>query len=91
MHNGIANSIEQPSAEDQNAHRYIDTRDIHGQQAGNKRPDRSNEISHSSTPLERQPIFNELVNAKGKKIGQNSDDNRGEIPEYQGNDGVPVH
>ena len=91
MDDGIADSIEQPTAENQHTHGNVNTGDIDRQQPRNERPNRSNEISHSNTPLERKPVFNELINAKGEKISQHSNDNGGEIPEYKGNDGVPVH
>ena len=79
--NKLTESVENPKAENKLEHRTAKDRNLHSHKASYKTNDSGEKTRHSSTPLERKPIFQELIKAKREKIGEESNNNDSQITE----------
>lgn len=79
--NKLTKSVENPKAKNQLEHRTAENGNLNSHEASYKANDSRQKAGHATTPLKRQPILEQLVKTKRKKIGKERNYNNGEITE----------
>lgn len=79
--NELTESVENPKAENKLEHRTAEHRNLNSHKTSYKTDNSGEKAGQESTPLERKPIFQELVKAKREKISEESNNNDSQITE----------
>ena len=79
--NELTERVKNPQTENKLKHRTTEDRNLHSHETSYKANDSGEKTGQNSTPLKRQPVLEQLIQAKRKEIGKESNYNDGKITE----------